>query len=59
MSDIPLVINECGLFSVVYVDDTQIYIQVKQRDIHVAKVRVEDCIVKIKQWQFSAQTEAV
>ena len=50
-SDVPRVVNECGLLSVVYADDTQIYIQVKQRDIPVAKVRVEDCIAKVKQWQ--------
>ena len=25
-SDVPRVINECGLYSVVYADDTQIYI---------------------------------
>ena len=37
-SDSPRVINECGLLSVVYADDTQIYIQVKQREIPVAKV---------------------
>ena len=43
-------INECGLLSVVYADDTQIYIQVEQRDISVAKVRVENCIANIKQW---------
>ena len=49
-SDIPRVINECGLLSVVYADHTQIYIQVKQRDIPVANVRVEDCIAKVKQW---------
>ena len=49
-SDVPRVINECGLLSVVYADDTQIYVQVKQRDIPVAKVRVEDCMAKVKQW---------
>ena len=49
-SDVPRVINECVLLSVVYADDTQIYSQVKQRDIPVAKVRVEDCITKVKQW---------
>ena len=49
-SDVPRVINECELLSVVYADDTQIYIQVKQHDIPVAKVRVEDCIAKMKQW---------
>ena len=54
-SDVPRVVNECGLLSVVYADDTQIYIQVKQRDIPVANVRVEDCIAKVKQWLASNQ----
>ena len=49
-SYVPRVINEYGLLSVVYADDTQIYIQVKQRDIPVAKVRVENCIEKVKQF---------
>ena len=49
-SDVSRVINRCGLLSVVYANDMQIYIQVKQRDISVAKVRVEDCIAKVKQW---------
>ena len=49
-SDVPHIINECTLLSVLYADDTQIYIQVKQRNIPVAKVRVEDCIAKVKQW---------
>ena len=49
-SDDPRVINECELLRVVYADDMQIYIQVKQRDITVAKVRVEDCIAKVNQW---------
>ena len=49
-SDVARVINECGLLSVVYADDTQIRIQVEQRDISPAKVRVEECIAKIKQW---------
>ena len=47
-SDVPRVINECGLLSVIYADDTQIYIQVKQRGIPFAKVRVEDCIANVK-----------
>ena len=54
-SDVPRVINECGLLSVVSADDTQIYIQGKQRDIPVAKVRVEDCVAKVKQWLASNQ----
>ena len=49
MSDVPRIINECGLLSVVYADDTHIYLQVKQRNIPVAKVRVEDCIATVKQ----------
>ena len=49
-SNVPHVINEFGLLSVIYADDTQIYIQVKQRDIPVVKVRIEDCIAKLKQW---------
>ena len=43
-------INECGLLSVVYADNSQIYVQVKQRDIPVAKVQIEGCIAKVKQW---------
>ena len=42
ISDVPHIINKCELHSVVYADDTQIYIQVKQHDIPVAEVRVED-----------------
>ena len=38
--DVPCVINECGLLSVVYADDMQIYIQVTPRDIPVAKLRL-------------------
>ena len=49
-SDVPRGINAFGLLSVVYADDTQIYIKVKQLDIPVAKVRVEDYIAKVKQW---------
>ena len=52
-SDVPRVINECGLLSVVYADDTQIYIQIKQRNIPVAKIRAGDCIAKVKQWLVS------
>ena len=52
-SDVLLIINECGLLSVFYADYPQIYIHVKQRDIPVAKVRVEDCIAKVKQWLIS------
>ena len=39
MSDVPRVINECVLLRVIYADDTQIYIKVKQCDIQVAKSR--------------------
>ena len=49
-SDVPRIINKCWLLSIVYADDTQIYIQVKQRDMPVAKVRVEYCISKVIQW---------
>ena len=49
-SNVTHVVNECGLLSVVYADDMQIYIQVKQHNIPIAKARVEDCIAKVKQW---------
>ena len=46
-SHVPRVFNECVLLSVIYADVMQIYIQVKPRDFPFAKVRVEDCIVKV------------